>query len=172
MFPPIQWQYTIKYSENIFLWHEVFFVLLVTGNLFPVKGNLYPVKGNLFPVTGNKFPMTGDKFPVAGNKFLWQEIHFPWKEINFPWHEINFLWQEINCYVTRMVFLVRENSFLMNFWSSFRCITFSWQMCGIYNQNFVWDHKISWEPGSHVPPDSPTLLVGDHPRIDRWLSKE
>ena len=52
--------------------------------------------------------------------------------------------------VTRMIFLVRENRFLMNFWSSFRCITFLRQMCGIYNQNFVWDLKILWEPGSHL----------------------
>ena len=33
-------------------------------------------------------------------------------------------------------------------------------MCGIYNQNFVWDLKISWEPGSQVPRDSSTLYVG------------
>ena len=77
-------------------------------------------------------PMTGDKFPVTGNKFPF----------------------------TRIIFLVRENSFLMNFWSSFRCIAFLRQMCGIYNQNFVWDLKISWEPGSQVPRDSPTLVGG------------
>ena len=34
-------------------------------------------------------------------------------------------------------------------------------MCGIYNQNFVWDLKISWEPGSQVPRDSPTLTQTD-----------
>ena len=33
-------------------------------------------------------------------------------------------------------------------------------MCGIYKQNFVWDLKISWEPGSQVPRDSPTLSYG------------
>ena len=32
-------------------------------------------------------------------------------------------------------------------------------MCGIYSQNFVWDLKISWEPGSQVPRDSPTLAL-------------
>ena len=31
------------------------------------------------------------------------------------------------------------------------------QIYGIYSQNFVWDLKISWEPGSQVPRDSPTL---------------
>ena len=39
--------------------------------------------------------------------------------------------------VTRMIFIVKENCFLMSFWSSFRCITFLRQMCGIYNQNLV-----------------------------------
>ena len=59
--------------------------------------------GDKFPVTRNKFPVTENKFPVTGNKFP----------------------------VTRMIFLVRENSIPMSFWSSFRCITFSRQMCGI-----------------------------------------
>ena len=88
------------------------------------------VTGDKFPVTRNKFPLTENKFPVTGNKFP----------------------------VTRMIFLVRENRFLMNFWSSFRSITFLQQMCGIYNKNFVRDLKISWEPGSQVPRDSPTLV--------------
>ena len=35
------------------------------------------------------------------------------------------------------IFLVTEISFLMRFGSSVRCITFSRQMRGIYNQNFV-----------------------------------
>ena len=47
--------------------------------------------------------VTGDKFPVTRNKVP----------------------------VSKMIFLVRDNSFLLNFWSSFRCITFSRQMCGI-----------------------------------------
>ena len=45
----------------------------------------------------------------------------------------------------------------MKFGSCYSCIPFSWQMCGIYNQNFVWDLKISWETSSLVPRDSPTL---------------
>ena len=32
-------------------------------------------------------------------------------------------------------------------------------MGGIYNQNFLWDIKISWEPGSLVPRDYPTLIA-------------
>ena len=32
-------------------------------------------------------------------------------------------------------------------------------MCGIHNQNFLSDLKISWEPGSQVPRDSPALLA-------------
>ena len=51
----------------------------------------------------------------------------------------------------------KEYSFLVKFGSSSLCILFSWQMCGIYYQNFLWDIRISWEPGSLVPRDYPTL---------------
>ena len=47
----------------------MFFVLLVTGNLFPVRGNLFPVTGNLVPVTRNLFPVTGNLFLVTGNLY-------------------------------------------------------------------------------------------------------
>ena len=51
----------------------------------------------------------------------------------------------------------KEYSFLVNFGS---CIPFSRQMCGIYYQNFLWDIRISWELGSLVPRDYPTLEGG------------
>ena len=48
------------------------------------------------------------------------------------------------------------------FWSlgRLKCITFSRQMCGIHNKNFLWDLKIFWELGSLVPHDSPALACG------------
>ena len=85
------------------------------------------------------------------------------------WVELSYLFEDLRgthaatcdrvvlVSVPRTLFLVRKNSFLMKFGSSIRCITFSRQMHGIYNQNFLWDLKISWEPGSLVPRDSPTL---------------
>ena len=108
------------------------------GDKFPVPRNKFPLTENKFPVTGNIFPVTrnilsfivkmsctetGNKFPVTKNKFPLKENKLPVTGNKFP--------------VTTMIFRVRENSFLMNFWLSFRCITFSRQMCGIYNQNFV-----------------------------------
>ena len=115
------------------------------GYKFPVTVNRFPLTGNKLPVTGNKFLVTGDKFAMTGNKFPLTENKFPLTGNKFT--------------VTRMIFLVIENRFLMNFWSSFRCIPFSWQMWGIYNQNFLWDLKVSLVPGSQVSSDYPTLLV-------------
>ena len=51
----------------------------------------------------------------------------------------------------------KKYSFLVKFGSSYSCIPFSRQMCMIYNQNFLWDIRISWEPSSLVPRDYPTL---------------
>ena len=64
--------------------------------------------------------------------------------------QVFFLWE-------RIVFL----------WSLglLRCITFSLQIRGIYNQNFLWDHKISKEPGSLVPRDSPALPFSTKPKL-------
>ena len=45
------------------------------------------------------------------------------------------------------------------------CITFSRQMRVIYNQNFMWDLQISWEPGSLVPRYSPALPFSTKPKL-------
>ena len=71
-------------------------------------------------------------------------------------------WVFIPC-VPTVFFLLQDLFFLWErivfLWSLGhpRCITFLRQMFGIYNQYFVLDPKISWEPGSQVPRDSPTL---------------
>ena len=120
-----------------FLSHEILIVnpahlsQNVTGNLFPVTGNLFSVRGNLFLFTGNLSPVTAqDIFPVYERKFIVTGNLFPVTRNKFPLTGNKFP-------VTRMIFYVRENSFLMKFWLSFRCITFSRQMCGINYKNFV-----------------------------------
>ena len=68
---------------------------------------------------------------------LSQEIFFLSQEVFFLWERIVFSW----CL------------------GHLSCITFSRQICGIYGKNFLWDLKISWEPGSQVPRDYPTLVL-------------
>ena len=107
-------------------------------NLFPVTGYRFPMPGNNFPDTQNKFSMTGNKFPVSENKFpVTRNIHSFTGKMSCAVTGDKFPVTRNKIPVTRMIFLLRENRFLLNFWSSFRCITFSRQMCGIYNQNFV-----------------------------------
>ena len=45
-------------------------------------------------------------------------------------------------------------------------------MCGIHNQNFAWDLKILWEPGSQVPRDSPALGVWTGSKYERVLKSD
>ena len=131
--------------EVYFLSHKWFFILLCHKKYFLVS-----LRNYIFPVTQDVLPVTRFVPPLA------LDIHSMC---------INSIF-----FVTRTIFLVTENNFLMKFGLSFRCITFSWQMRGIYNQNFVWDLKISWEPGSQVPRDYPILLT-THPPTTTFLNQ-
>ena len=142
-------KYSFLHGKNI-LWHDVFFSTPVTGNKFPVTWNILLFTGKISFVKNIILLLSQEVFFLS-HFALSQEIFFLLdKEIIFSC--------DTRCIfpVTRTIFLVWENSSLLSL-GRFRCITFSRQMCGIYNQNFLWDLKISWEPGSQVPRDYPTL---------------
>ena len=137
--------------------------------------------GYSFPVTVNILSFTGKVYCDTRCSFLFlsQEINFLSQEILFISQEKILLWQILLLsqevyFLSQEVFLwhgyisscdrkcssyYKEYSFLVKFGSSYLCIPFSRQMCGIYNQNFLWDIRISWEPGSLVPWDYPTLCI-------------
>ena len=118
-------------------WHKMFFFIPVTGNKFPVTGNKFPVTRNIVYFTGKDPSVTDTPF-VTGSFFLWHGY-------------ISSCDRKCSSYY-------KEYSFLVKFGSSYSCIPFLRQMCGIYKQNFLWDMRISWESGSLVPRDYPTLF--------------
>ena len=132
------------------LWHEGLFSIPETGNRFPVTRNILPFTGKI-PFVKNIILLLSQEVFFLSHFALSQEIFFLLdKEIIFSC--------DTRCIfpLTGTIFLVWENSSLLSL-GRLRCITFSRQMCGIYNQNFLWDLKISWEPGSQVPRDFPSL---------------
>ena len=140
------------------------------GIFHHVTGNVLPIKRSTVCITIRIFSATGIIFHVAVS----QEIFFLWgKVIIFSSdtrctsciQEDLFLflqWVFIQC-VPTVFFLSQEPFFLWKrivfLWSlgRLRCITFSRQMRGIHNENFLWDVKISLEHGSQVPSDSSGL---------------
>ena len=102
------------------------------------------VKGNKIPVTRNIVFFTGKDPSVTDTPFV---------TVSFLVTCVYILSCDRKC-----SFYYKKYSFLVKFGSSYSCIPFLQQMCGIYNQNFLWDIRISWEPGSLVPRDYPTLV--------------
>ena len=136
------------------MWDKVFVVLPVAGYSFPVTVNILSFTGKVYCDTRCSF------------LFLSQEINFLSQKILFILQEKILLWQILlSCdmgifhHVIGVVPpITRSTVFFLKFGSSYLCIPFLLQMCGIYNNNFLWDIRISWEPGSLVPRDYPTLV--------------
>ena len=122
-------KYSFIHRKSV-LWHKMFFFIPVTGNKFPVTRNIVYFTG--------KDPSVTDT-PFVTVSFLVTCVYI------------------LSC-DRKCSFYYKKYSFLVKFGSSYSCIPFSQQMCGIYNQNFLWDIRISWEPGSLVPRDYPTLV--------------
>ena len=93
-----------------FLSQKLFYILLCHKNFFSceTKKLFGPVKQDVLPVTGFVLPLMMDIHPMGINSIF---------------------------SVTRTIFLVTENSFLMKFGLSFRCIILFWTWTKLNNWN-------------------------------------
>ena len=91
--------------------------------------------------------------------FLWDKVKFfsPVKQYVLPLRICPFFCNKHSSSVYQQYFFCHKNFISYEVGVVLSVSHFSRQMRGIYNQNFLWDLKISWEPGSQVPRDSPTL---------------
>ena len=117
-------------TVNLFLWRKIY-SCECDGKFIPITG-IVIVSQEIFSF-GRKF------LPAVQNLLLWHKI---------PYFDRIFLLASIFFPVTVMFFLF---SFRLN------TAKFLATKCGNFSKDFVWGPNISWEPGSQVPCENPTL---------------
>ena len=138
-------------TENDFLWKEL---ISFDRKSIPLKNHFLWQK--MISFDRNLFSLTG-------NNFLWQKIisfdkkPFIMTETNSLGHEIIHL--KGNNFSSKGIFSLTGNHFLQQEifpLHSFACIIY-YEKGVTPAKYFAWGPRISWEPGSQVPREYPTL---------------